>query len=115
MKIVIAGATGFVGQCLIDALGPENEIIGLRRSGPEKATAVAPEKLPETSPENSKVEWRQCDLFSLLQTEQALQGAEIGIYLVHSMLPTAKLSQSHFEDLDLLLADNFPGPRRNVA
>ena len=118
MKIVIAGATGFVGQCLIEALSPDHQIIGLRRSAPEPTASSTPdltqlEKSPDPSTPsgpktlNKNVEWRQCDLFSLLQTEDALQGADVGIYLVHSMLPTAKLSQSHFEDLDLLLADNF--------
>jgi hypothetical protein len=46
-------------------------------------------------------------LFSLLQIEDALTGADLAIYLVHSMLPTAKLTQGSFADSDLLLADNF--------
>jgi uncharacterized protein YbjT (DUF2867 family) len=53
------------------------------------------------------VEWRRCDLFDLDEVERALQGAEVAIYLVHSMLPTARLTQASFADLDLLLADNF--------
>ena len=41
------------------------------------------------------------------QTEAALDGADLAIYLVHSMMPSARLVQGHFEDLDLLCADNF--------
>jgi uncharacterized protein YbjT (DUF2867 family) len=96
MKIVIAGAAGFVGQRLIQELKKDYEVIGLRR---------APVSLEKKIVDS--VEWRQCDLFSLIQTERALEGADFAIYLVHSMLPTAKLTQSNFQDSDLLLADNF--------
>ena len=97
MKIVIAGASGFIGGLLLDALKADHQLIALGRS---KAAAGGTISL-------EGVEWRSCDLFSLLQTESAVQGAEVGIYLVHSMLPRAKLTQSSFEDCDLLLADNF--------
>jgi uncharacterized protein YbjT (DUF2867 family) len=53
------------------------------------------------------VEWRRCDLYSLRSTENALQGVETAVYLVHSMLPSAKLTQGSFQDMDLLMADNF--------
>ncbi len=94
MKVVIAGASGFVGQLLQENLKDDFELIALGRSIP--STALSP-----------KIQWRSCDLFSLLQVEQALEGADVGIYLVHSMLPSATLTQSSFEDSDLLLADNF--------
>jgi len=51
--------------------------------------------------------WREADLFSLPRLTEALQGAQVGIYLVHSMLPSSRLVQGNFADLDLLLADNF--------
>jgi uncharacterized protein YbjT (DUF2867 family) len=105
MKIAIAGASGFVGQMLIEDLKDEHEIIALGRS----------QKQIEVAAGNNQVEWRSCDLFSLLQTEQALIGAEIGIYLVHSMLTRAKLTQSTFEDCDLLLADNFARAAQKVG
>ncbi|MBI5883637.1 MAG: hypothetical protein HZB91_11100 [Elusimicrobia bacterium] len=54
-----------------------------------------------------RVEWRSCDLFSLRQCEEALAGAEQAFYLVHSMLPSARLTQGSFEDMDLICADNF--------
>jgi uncharacterized protein YbjT (DUF2867 family) len=36
-----------------------------------------------------------------------LEGADYAIYLVHSMLPSARLTQGKVADLDLLQADNF--------
>ena len=39
--------------------------------------------------------------------EAALAGVDYAIYLVHSMMPSARLVQGSFEDLDLLCADNF--------
>ena len=47
-------------------------------------------------------------------TEKALEGADIAIYLVHSMQPSTRLNQGKFEDTDLLLADNFrEQPKKN--
>jgi uncharacterized protein YbjT (DUF2867 family) len=96
-RIAIAGASGFVGTLLLDALPSDLELIALGR----RAQVKNQEKL------SRQIEWRSCDLFSLLQTEQALQGVDVAIYLIHSMLPRAALNQSSFEDCDLLLADNF--------
>lgn len=36
-----------------------------------------------------------------------MQGAEMAVYMVHSMLPSGRLVQGNFRDTDLLLADNF--------
>lgn len=47
--------------------------------------------------------------------EQALRDVDVAIYLVHSMLPTARLTQSHFADLDLVMADNFARAARRAG
>jgi uncharacterized protein YbjT (DUF2867 family) len=39
--------------------------------------------------------------------EEGLAGVDYAIYLVHSMLPSARLTQGRVADLDLLQADNF--------
>lgn len=89
--VVIAGARGFVGQALIERLKGHVKIVGLsRRSSPDDG-----------------VEWRACDLFSRVDTLAGLRGADYAVYLVHSMLPSARLSQGDFEDFDLICADNF--------
>ena len=95
--IVIAGATGFVGTALRRALMSDFRITGLTRSASRSDGLDA----------RTGTCWRHCDLFSLLELEQALQGADYAIYLVHSMMPSARLRQGSFADLDLIMADNF--------
>ena len=95
--IAMAGATGFVGTALRRKLRGSYHLRALTRS----TTRAALARPDETE------SWQQCDLFSLREVTAALAGAESAIYLVHSMLPSARLNQSRFEDLDLLLADNF--------
>ncbi|MBC7660036.1 MAG: NAD(P)H-binding protein [Chitinophagaceae bacterium] len=95
MKIAVVGASGFIGRALINHLltHSTHEIIAISRS-----------KLAFDSP---RFEWRACDLHNLLQLEHTLQGAETAVYLIHSMLPGARLNQGSFSDFDLSLADNF--------
>ncbi|MGN6108891.1 MAG: NAD-dependent epimerase/dehydratase family protein [Kofleriaceae bacterium] len=103
-RIVIAGATGFVGSALARRLAERAdrpEIVGLTR-GRRGATGA----------------WDQliaCDLFSLVDVERALAGARYAVYLVHSMLPSARLVQGRFSDLDLICADNFGRAARRAG
>jgi uncharacterized protein YbjT (DUF2867 family) len=94
-KVVIAGASGFIGTHLINALLEEGgyEVIGLSRG--KKVS------------QRDNLTWMQCDLFSVLQIEKVLEGADLAYYLVHSMQPSARLDQANFIDYDLLLVDNF--------
>lgn len=97
-RVVVAGASGFVGRALVRALAPDHEVVGLTRS----------HDLPEGIAEGTRgLRWRTADLFSLLELEHALEGADIAVYLVHSMSASAELTQGDFSDFDLLLADNF--------
>ncbi len=91
--IAIAGASGFVGSWLIRELVEDYTVLGLSRS--------------EKESEHPHLKWRQADLYSLPKLTRALEGARTGFYLVHSMLPSSRLVQGSFRDLDLLLADNF--------
>ena len=94
-RIAIAGANGFVGRELVLALVRSYDVIALgRQSGKESAP-------------DGGVVFRRCDLFNLREAEDGLEGAQIAIYLVHSMMPSAHLTQGDFEDLDLICADNF--------
>ena len=90
--IVVAGASGFIGKALGPALGDRYRLVGLSRR--------------ERQPTAGYSSFRKADLFSLRDTEKALEGADFVIYLVHSMMPSARLVQGHFGDLDLLCADN---------
>jgi len=95
--VAIAGATGFVGRALVAALAHRVRLVGLTRS--ESASARRDPSDP--------VVWRTCDLFSLRALEAGLEGVDVAVYLVHSMEPSARLTQGSFQDLDLILADNF--------
>ena len=93
MRVVVAGATGFIGGALAESLGERFHLIGLTRSSRTHIDNYA--------------EVRKVDLFSKAATTECLTGAEVAIYLVHSMMPSARLVQASFEDLDLLCAENF--------
>jgi len=79
LTIGIAGASGFVGRSLISKLTDRHHVIGLTRRA----------SMPP------------------IQGVTCLAGCDVAVYLVHSMLPAARLTQGRFEDLDLLIADNF--------
>ncbi len=93
-RIVLTGATGYIGKNLLQQLVRDYDIIALSRHD-------------RSEHNNEHVEWRACDLFSMSAADKALEGADYAIYLVHSMMPTAKLTQAKFEDMDIILADHF--------
>ncbi len=99
VRVAVAGATGFVGRRLVPALAKRYHVVGLGRHVPPAGSSQRDDR--------PGVSWRRCDLFSLHQTEETLEGVDVAFYLVHSMMPTVRLTQGRFEDLDLLLADNF--------
>ncbi len=92
MRVAIIGASGFVGSHLTRYLKDTKsfELVGISRSRPKE-----------------EIIFKKCDLFSLLDIENALEGCDVAIYLVHSMAPSAHLDQGNFKDYDLIVADNF--------
>ena len=90
MVIGVVGASGFIGKELIKELKiRQYDYLSFSRT------------------HQPKQNWRFIDLFSKSITEESLQNVDIAVYLVHSMLPSSKLTQGSFYDIDLLLADNF--------
>ena len=67
MRIAIAGASGFVGKNLIEALKSNHQIVAISRHNRQA---------------QEHVEWAQCDLFSFSEIEKTLKGADIAVYLV---------------------------------
>ncbi|MDG1957915.1 MAG: NmrA family protein [Candidatus Binatia bacterium] len=92
-RVVVAGASGFLGVAVGEAFGASYELVGLSRS--------------ERDPGGGYTSFQKTDLFSLRDSNRALKGADRAIYLVHSMLPSARLMHGHFGDMDLLCANNF--------
>ncbi len=91
VTIAVAGSSGFVGSHLCRSLRDTYKVVGLSRRARE-----AP-----------GLESRACDFFSATSTFAALEGVDVAVYLVHSMMPSTSLFQGSFHDTDLLLADNF--------
>lgn len=101
----MAGASGFVGTSLRVALSGHYRWRALTRS----------EVTAEGGLMEDNTAWRQCDLYSLPKVQEAIAGTRYGIYLVHSMMPSSRLVQASFRDLDLLLADNFIRAAENAG
>ena len=99
MKILIAGASGFIGKNLIKyyAASKEHEIIALSRS----------QHLKNLCKNFLNVTCLSCDVFSFNDIKAALKNVDVAFYLIHSMLPKNIVSHGSFEDFDFLLADNF--------
>ena len=96
-RILIAGASGYIGRALIPEL--------LRKFPDARITALSRMIKPSTDP---RVTWVSCDLFSLKSLEAAVpKPLDLAVYLVHSMSPTAYVDQGSFADYDVIMADNF--------
>ena len=91
--VAVAGATGFLGTELATALSNDFRLVGLTRGS---RTSLA-----------NYDEVRQVDLMSRKAASKSLIGVEYALYLVHSMMPSARLVQANFRDLDAICADNF--------
>ena len=76
LRIAIAGASGFLGRALRKRLAARFDLIGLTRRPSNSGATDA-----------DGVEWRKCDLFDPESTKRAISGADVVVYLVHSMSP----------------------------
>ena len=101
-RVVIAGGTGFVGRHLVARLKERFDVVVLSRRSPPIQR-------------EDGVRFERCDLFSLLDLERSLAGADYAVYLVHSMLPTSRLTQANFADQDIIVADNFARAARGAG
>ncbi|PNZ65650.1 NAD-dependent epimerase/dehydratase family protein [Staphylococcus croceilyticus] len=93
-KVLLTGASGYIGGHLKEQLKENHEIIAISRHADSKE-------------DEQNVTWKAADLFDLDEITEVMEGIDTAIYLVHSMMPSAKLTQANFEDMDALLADNF--------
>ncbi|PTF91499.1 NmrA family protein, partial [Staphylococcus chromogenes] len=84
----------YIGSHLMNKLKDNYEIIAISRNIENKSN-------------EHNVTWKAADLFDLNEITEVMEDIDIAIYLVHSMMASAKLTQASFEDMDALLADNF--------
>lgn len=94
MKILLTGASGYIGGNLMKNLKEDYEIVAISRHTDNKE-------------DEENVTWKEADLYSQIDIENVMEGIDVAVYLVHSMQPSSKLSQAKFEDMDAILADNF--------
>jgi len=90
MKIAILGASGCVGQNLIEKLldTSQYEVIAAYRKQDETEAL-----------QHDRLFWKQVNLIDISSAEDFLQGADVLIYLIHS------LAAKNFAELDLQLAN----------
>lgn len=100
MKIAILGAPGCVGRNLIKRLidSTDYEIIASYLK-PEEAETVR----------HARIFWRKVDLYDSSSTGNFLQGADVLIYLIHS------LGAKNFEQLDVRFANSAAQSAKNVG
>lgn len=94
MKILLTGASGYIGGNLLQSLKEDYEIVAISRNTKNKE-------------DEENVTWKEAELYSQIDIENVMEDIDIAIYLVHSMQPSSKLSQAKFKDMDAILADNF--------
>ncbi|MNI34382.1 hypothetical protein D3C73_883720 [compost metagenome] len=92
--IAVSGASGSIGQQLLKLWTGHAHMIALSRN------CSYQEK-------NEHIEWRSCDFYSLDDAERGLVGVDYAVYLIHSKLQSARLTQGKFEDMDVILAVHF--------
>jgi len=92
--VALSGASGYIGRNLLEALTAEADVIALSRNGDERQ-------------DTDTVTWRSCDFYAAEDAVSGLAGADYAVFLLHSMLPSAKLTQGTFQDMDVILATHF--------
>lgn len=91
MRVLVLGATGYVGSRLVPGLlAAGHEVIASSSSVPD----------PDRFAWGGLVEWRRCDVADPASVERALADADAVCYLVHS------LDRRGFEDLDRVAAEH---------
>jgi uncharacterized protein YbjT (DUF2867 family) len=97
-RVLILGATGFVGKRLLPEL--------LGKGVKARLFVREPLKLREVSPE-SDIEVVKGDLLTGEGLEKALEGVRVAYYLVHSMGGRSILQNREYAEKDRKAADNF--------
>lgn len=89
MRVLVLGATGYVGSRLVPTLLDAGHDVVASSSRPPQ---------PQAHEWGDRVEWRRCDAVDRGQIDAALAGADALVYLVHS------LDAAGFADRDRLAA-----------
>jgi uncharacterized protein YbjT (DUF2867 family) len=96
MKVVVFGATGTIGAALVTELTSDHDVTAVSRS-------------PQENEDANGVRWVRADVDDEQSVARAMNGAEIGYYLVHS------LGQARFEERERRSADGFARAAEQVG
>jgi uncharacterized protein YbjT (DUF2867 family) len=98
-RVLIVGATGFVGRRLIPEL--------VKKDVPLRLLARKPAGLSEPTGQNADIELCQGDVVANTGLVEALRGVETAYYLVHSMGGKTMTRNEEYADKDRTAARNF--------
>ncbi|MDH4027615.1 MAG: NAD(P)H-binding protein [Nitrospirota bacterium] len=98
-RVLVLGATGFIGSRLIRELAQKNIRMRLLVRNASKASALVPKK--------ADAEIIEGDILKNINLQQALKGIHSAYYLVHSMGGKLLSQQSDFAEKDKQAARNF--------
>jgi uncharacterized protein YbjT (DUF2867 family) len=85
-KILVLGATGFVGRALVPRLLEAGDaVLGGSRRPPEGAPSFRSTSAEKRPPPRGRLEWVRCDARVPSTLPAALDGVECAYYLVHGM------------------------------
>jgi len=93
MKVVIAGASGPVGQSLLKVLKSEAQVLALTSKKMDPVIVDG-------------VSWLSTNGFSISDMEVGLAGAEVVVFLTRAR-KSGQLTQARLEDLDVLLTETL--------
>jgi uncharacterized protein YbjT (DUF2867 family) len=98
-RVLLLGATGFVGRKLIAELSSKQIKLRLFVRNSEKAIPLIPD--------GSDIELVQGDLFNRESLQKAVKGIHTAYYLVHSMGGKSIFSNTEYAEKDKKAAENF--------
>ncbi len=98
-RVLILGATGFIGKRLVKELAREHIKMRILARTPSKAEGIVPE--------GADAEIVKGDLTEKKSLEDALKGIHSAYYLVHSMGGKSLLKNTEFAQMDKKAAKNF--------
>jgi uncharacterized protein YbjT (DUF2867 family) len=104
MRILVTGASGFVGSLLVPRLCAEGHTVRALGREPERVRAALARTQPAGQPVD--VEVLRADVLTRSGLAAALDGVEVAYYLIHSMEPIAHL-RDDFTERERLAAESF--------
>lgn len=104
MRILVTGASGFVGSLLVPRLCADGHAVRALGRDPERVRAALAHTSGGTAPDD--VEVVRADVLSAAGLERALADVEVAYYLIHSMERSPSAGPP-FPERERLAAENF--------